>query len=66
MKSPGRVFTAEEIYDAWNGMNKRSIPNTIMVHIRPNREKIESCPRERTKILKVGVGRCDTKSKKTG
>ena len=56
MKSPGRVFSAEEIYErVWN---ERAInTDTIMVHIRNIREKIESCPKE-PKYLKVvwGVG----------
>ena len=53
MKSPGRVFSAEEIYErVWN--EKAINTDTIMVHIR---EKIESCPKE-PKYLKVvwGVG----------
>ena len=56
MKSPGRVFSAEEIYErVWN--EKAINTDTIMVHIRNIREKIESCPNE-PKYLKVvwGVG----------
>ena len=56
MKSPGRVFSAEEIYErVWN--EKAINSDTIMVHIRNIREKIESCPKE-PKYLKVvwGVG----------
>ena len=56
MKNPGRVFSAEEIYErVWNG---RAInTDTIMVHVRNIREKIEVNPRE-PKYLKVvwGVG----------
>ena len=56
MKNPGRVFSAEEIYErVWN---ERSInTDTIMVHVRNIREKIEVNPRE-PKYLKVvwGVG----------
>ena len=56
MKNPGRVFTAEEIYErVWN---ERAInTDTIMVHVRNIREKIEVNPRE-PKYLKVvwGVG----------
>ena len=56
MKNPGRVFSAEEIYErVWN---ERAInTDTIMVHVRNIREKIEVNPRE-TKYLKVvwGVG----------
>ena len=56
MKNPGRVFSAEEIYErAWN---ERAInTDTIMVHVRNIREKIEVNPRE-PKYLKVvwGVG----------
>lgn len=55
MKNPGRVFSAEEIYErVWN---ERAInTDTIMVHVRNIREKIRSKPK-RTKILKGGVGR---------
>lgn len=56
MKNPGRVFSAEEIYErVWN---ERAIStDTIMVHVRNIREKIEINPKE-PKYLKVvwGVG----------
>ena len=56
MKNPGRVFSAEEIYErVWN---ERAInTDTIMVHVRNIREKIEVNPRE-PKYLNVvwGVG----------
>ena len=56
MKNPGRVFSAEEIYErVWN---ERAInTDTIMVHVINIREKIEVNPRE-PKYLKVvwGVG----------
>jgi DNA-binding response OmpR family regulator len=56
MKNPGRVFSAEEIYKrVWN---ERAITtDTIMVHIRNIREKIEINPKE-PKYLKVvwGIG----------
>ena len=56
MKSPGRVFSAEEIYErVWN--EKAINTDTIMVHVRNIRDKIEINPRE-PKYLKVvwGVG----------
>ena len=56
MKNPGRVFSAEEIYErVWN--EKAINTDTIMVHVRNIREKIEINPRE-PKYLKVvwGVG----------
>ena len=56
MKNPGRVFSAEEIYErVWNEQAINT--DTIMVHIRKIREKIELNPRE-PKYLKVvwGVG----------
>ena len=56
MKSPGRVFSAEEIYErVWNESPVGT--DTIMVHIRNIRGKIELNPRE-PKYLKVvwGVG----------
>ena len=56
MKHPGRVFSAEEIYErVWN---ERAVnTDTIMVHIRNIREKIEINPKE-PKYLKVvwGIG----------
>jgi len=56
MKNPGRVFSADEIYErVWN---ERAInTETIMVHVRNIREKIEIDPKN-PKYLKVvwGVG----------
>lgn len=56
MKNPGRVFSADEIYErVWN--EKAVNTDTIMVHVRNIREKIELDPRN-PKYLKVvwGVG----------
>lgn len=56
MKNPGRVFSAEEIYErVWN--EKAIATETIMVHVRNIREKIEINPKE-PKYLKVvwGIG----------
>ena len=56
MKNPGRVYSAEEIYErVWNEQAINT--DTIMVHIRKIREKIEINPKE-PKYLKVvwGVG----------
>ncbi len=56
MKSPGRVFSSEEIYErVWN--EKAINTDTIMVHVRNIREKIEFDPKN-PKYLKVvwGVG----------
>ena len=53
----GRVFSAEEIYEhIWNE-TAYSVENTVMVHIRRIREKIEINPSE-PKYLKVvwGIG----------
>ena len=56
IQNPGRVFPADEIYErVWN---ERAInTDTVMVHIRNIREKIEVNPKE-PKYLKVvwGVG----------
>ena len=56
IQNPGRVFPAEEIYErVWN---ERAVnTDTVMVHIRNLREKIEVNPRE-LQALKVvwGVG----------
>ena len=56
MRNPGRVFSAEEIYErVWN--EKAVNTDTIMVHVRNIRDKIEINPKE-PKYLKVvwGVG----------
>ena len=56
MKNPGRVFSPEEIYErVWNEQAINT--ETIMVHVRRIREKIEINPKE-PKYLKVvwGVG----------
>ncbi|EKQ56837.1 MAG: response regulator (CheY-like receiver and winged helix DNA-binding domain containing protein) [Clostridium sp. Maddingley MBC34-26] len=56
MKSPGRVFSAEEIYElVWNEQAINT--DTVMVHVRNIREKIE-IDRKNPKYLKVvwGVG----------
>ena len=56
MRNPGRVFSADEIYErVWQ---ERAInTDTVMVHVRNIREKIEYNPKE-PKYLKVvwGVG----------
>ncbi len=57
MENPGRVFPAEEIYErVWNEPGF-STENTVMVHIRRIREKIELNPKE-PEYLKVvwGIG----------
>lgn len=56
IKNPGRVFSADEIYERiWN--EKAVNTDTIMVHVRNIREKIEINPKN-PKYLKVvwGVG----------
>lgn len=56
MKNPGRVFSADEIYErVWNEQAINT--DTVMVHVRNIREKIEVNPKD-PKYLKVvwGVG----------
>ena len=56
MRSPGRVFSADEIYErVWN--EEAISTDTVMVHVRHIREKIEINPKE-PKYLKVvwGIG----------
>ena len=57
MRNLGRVFPAEEIYRRVWGEEAYSSENTVMVHIRRIREKIELNPRE-PEYLKVvwGIG----------
>lgn len=64
MRNAGRVFSAEEIYShVWNE-DSYSVENTVMVHIRHIREKIEINPSD-PRYLKVvwGIG---YKIEKTG
>lgn len=57
MGNPGRVFSAEEIYERVWEEDGYAVENTVMVHIRRIREKIEINPRE-PRYLKVvwGIG----------
>ena len=57
MRNPGRVFPAEEIYRrVWEEDNFVS-ENTVMVHIRRIREKLELNPKEPEYIKVVwGIG----------
>ena len=57
MASPGRVFSAEEIYERVWEADAYAVENTVMVHISRIREKIELDPR-RPEYLKViwGIG----------
>ncbi|MCL2084871.1 MAG: response regulator transcription factor [Oscillospiraceae bacterium] len=57
MRYPGRVFPAEEIYERVWDEAAYGVENTVMVHIRRIREKIEANPKE-PKYLKVvwGIG----------
>jgi DNA-binding response OmpR family regulator len=58
MENAGRVFSAEQIYQSvWDGEDAYSVENTVMIHIRRIREKIELDPKK-PKYLKVvwGIG----------
>ncbi|MCD7741362.1 MAG: response regulator transcription factor [Ruminococcus sp.] len=57
MRNPGRVFSAEQIYtNVWKE-TAYSVENTVMVHIRHLREKIEINPKNPRYIKVVwGVG----------
>ncbi len=57
MRNPGRIFPAEEIYERVWGEAAFSPENTVMVHIRRIRAKIEINPKE-PEYLKVvwGIG----------
>ena len=58
MRNPGRIFPAEEIYRrGWDGEAAYACENTVMVHIRRIREKIELNPKEPDYIKVVwGIG----------
>lgn len=57
MRNAGNVFSAEQIYERVWQEQAFSVENTVMVHIRRIREKIEINPKE-PKYLKVvwGIG----------
>lgn len=57
MKSPGKVFTKMQIYQAVNGEYYVNDDNTLMVHISNLRDKIEDNPREPRYIKNIrGIG----------
>jgi DNA-binding response OmpR family regulator len=58
MSNPGRVYSAEEIYErVWNERADYAVENTVMVHIRRIRQKIE-IDAKNPKYIKVvwGIG----------
>ena len=57
MRNPGRIFPAEEIYERVCQEESFAPENTVMVHVRRIREKIELNPKE-PEYLKVvwGIG----------
>lgn len=57
MSNPGRVFSAEELYERVWKQDAFRVENTVMVHIRRIREKLELNPK-RPEYLKVvwGIG----------
>lgn len=57
MRTPGKVYSAEEIYRAVWKEDAHAVENTVTVHIRRIREKIEINPKE-PRYLKViwGIG----------
>lgn len=58
MRHPGQVFSAEQIYEnVWNEDAGYSVENTVMVHIRHIREKIEIEPKNPRYVKVVwGIG----------
>ncbi len=55
MKNPGKVFSSADIYNIIRGDNPYGVDNTIAVHIRHLREKLEINPAE-PRYLKVVWG----------
>ena len=54
MKHPGQVFSAEQLYEAvWNEPYRYASNNTVMVHIRKLRVKIEETPEDPVHIQTV-------------
>ncbi len=57
MKSRGKVFTAKEIYESvWDDLYFYQSNNTVMVHIRNLRKKLEDDP-QRPKLIKTVWGK---------
>ena len=58
MEHPGQVFPAEQIYEnVWHDEACFAVENTVMVHIRHIREKIEIEPKKPRYIKVVwGIG----------
>lgn len=57
MRSPGRIFTRVQIYEAINGEYFENDDNTMMVHISRLRDKIEDDPKRPSRIVTVrGLG----------
>ena len=46
MRSPGKVFSPDELYEGLHGCKPFASANTVAVHIRHLREKIEINPNE--------------------
>ena len=58
MEHPGQVFSAEQIYErVWNESASFTVENTVMVHIRHIREKVEIDPKKPRYVKVVwGIG----------
>ena len=57
MRSPGRIYTKVQLYEAVCGEYFENDENTIMVHISRIREKVEDDPKRPVHIITVrGVG----------
>ena len=57
MRTPGRIFTKVQLYEAVNGAYFESDDNTMMVHISKLRNKIEEDPKKPTHIITIkGLG----------
>lgn len=57
MRSPGRIFTKVQLYEAVNGAYFESDDNTMMVHISKLRNKIEADPKNPSYIITIkGLG----------
>ena len=58
MEHPGQVFSAEQIYESvWNESASFTVENTVMVHIRHIREKVEINPKKPRYVKVVwGIG----------
>ena len=57
MKNPGKIFSVQNLYESlWEARSYYTCGNTVMVHIRRLRKKIEEDP-QKPKLIKTEWGK---------